>query len=160
VVSTQKPTGPRTVLWALVVCVRDGTVHLIDYEFALEVTAGRPASLDDIYAACVVAVSSHGPFAFGRPSDQYSVAFLVFQMPDGQIQVSPDIFDDVTPVVSPTTAQVIGAFGVIQGQIIARLAADLAAQVAVQATMSLLTSLAPSLAEVDENKSKGGLIVA
>lgn len=153
--------GPFSVAWAFVVGVDDsGRIYLIDHEFVTDVYAKRAASLDDIHAACYVAASVGTHFAFHRPStDAYTVAFLVFQLPDGHIVASPDIFDEIIPVTSPGEAQVLGAFGVLQGQIIASKAANMAAQVAVQATLSVLNAGAKQ-ANATAGKSEGGLYVA
>lgn len=158
--SSEKPTGPITVSWAFVVGVDDhGRVHMIDHEFALEVRSRRIATLDDIYAASVIA-GKHKEFSFLRPSeDVYNVAFMVFQVPEGYIAASPDVFEEIIPISSPSTAQVEGAFGVLQGQIIAQKAADMAAPLAVQATLSVLGAGAKA-ANKAEGKTEGGLYVA
>lgn len=163
--TTAKPSGPITVQWAFVVGVdSNGRIYLIDHEFVHEVKARRAAVLDDIYAASFVTTRVGTNFAFYEPGDDvYALAFLVFQMPDGYIAASPDIFDNIVPVTSPSDVQVLGAFGVLQGQIIAQRAADMAAQVAVQATLSVIKGEAQKVkAEQNraEGKSEGGLIVA
>jgi adenylate kinase len=73
-----------------------------------------------------------------------------------------DIFDNIIPVSSPSNTQVMGAFGVLQGHIIAQRAADMAAQVAVQATLSVLTNATENVQAADPEaakKTKGGLYV-
>lgn len=158
---SEEPIGPFSVQWAFVVGVDEwGNVFLMEHEDVHLVMAKRAASLDDIHAATYVILGGEHKFARYRPSSEpYVVAFLVFQLPDGHIVASPDIFDEVIPVSSPSDKQILGAFGVLQGQIIASKAANLAAQVAVQATVSVLKSSAPVDPEA-KNKTPGGLIRA
>lgn len=168
--AAEKPTGPITVMWALVVCVdADGVPYPIDHEFNYEVKTKRPASLDDIDAACMI-MGEQDAIYYKHPEagNPYSFAFLVFQMPDGHIAASPDIFEDVIPVVSPTFIQIKGALSVLRGQIIAQRTADLAGQVAgdvaakvaVQATLSVLKQAATEMDPDAAKKSQGGLYVA
>jgi len=162
--SATKPSGPITVQWAFVVGVFNGQPTLIDHDYALEVRAVRPASLDDIYSACFVA-SMEKDYWFARPTraEPYTCAFVVFQMPDGRIAASPDVFEDLSPVSRQTEAQARGAFGVLQAEIIAQKTADLAASVAAKATLSVLNNVAAQVQAADPNepkKSEGGLYVA
>lgn len=158
---SEEPTGPFGVTWAFVAGVDEwGNVFIMEHEDVHLVMARRAASLDDIHAATYVILDHERKFARYRPSSEpYVVAFLVFQLPDGHIAASPDIFDEVIPVSSPSDKQIVGAFGVLQGQIIATKAANMAAQVAVSATMSVLKQAVP----VDPDAAKktpGGLIRA
>jgi hypothetical protein len=152
-----------TVQWAFVVGVFDGSPHLIDHDYTHEVKALRPATLDDIYAACFVA-SKQKDYWFQKPSpDAYTCAFVVFQLSDGRIAASPDVFEDLIPVARQTEAQALGAFGVLQAQIIAQKTADIAAPLAAQATLSMLSASAKRVEAADPNapkKSQGGLVIA
>lgn len=155
-----KPAGPITVQWAFVVGVFDGKVTLIDHEYAHEVKASRPATLDDIHAACFVVSKQQAEYWFIEPSAQpYTCAFVIFQMPTGQIAASPDVFEDLAPVSFPNDTQAFGAFGVLQAQIIAQKTADIAAPLAAQATLSMLRQMAPADPDAP-NKTPGGLIRA
>ena len=158
--SITRPEGPITVQWAFVVGVFDGTISLIDHDFSAEVKAVRPATLDDIYAACYVTAGQKDLW-FARPSsDPYTCAFVVFQMPTGQIAASPDVFENLTPVSYPSDTQARGAFGVLQAQIIAQKTADIVAPLAAQATLSMLMANVNKADPDAPNKTSGGLIVA
>jgi len=152
---------PVTVQWAFIVAVDSyGEIVLVDHEFVTNVKAKRIATLDDIYSAAFIA-SGEYPNMWCNPGDTvYSFAFLVFQMPEGHIAASPNIFENFIVLSGPSANQVRGALGVLQGQIIAQRTADLAAQVAVQATLSVLKSSAAAADPDAKNKTKGGLIVA
>lgn len=146
-----------SVSWAFIVGVDDdGNIELIDFDDAIEVKAKRAASLDDIYSASVIASNVHD-YWFTRPSeDVYTLAFLVFQMPDGQIAASPNIFENIVAAKPfPGQAQSKGAFGVLQAQIIAQKTAD-----AIQ-MMSMVAQARANKADPDAaKKSAGGLYVA
>ena len=159
--TTDKPMGPITVQWVFVVGVDSGGhLHMIDHEYVTDVHAKRIATLDDINAAAFLG-SREKTFTFFRPSiHAYSVAFLVFQMPDGYIAASPNIFENLVPLSGPSNAQVLGAFGVLQNQIISQRLADLAAQVAGQTTLSMLRASAEAVDPDASKKTKGGLYVA
>jgi len=154
---------PLNVSWAFIIGVTDdGEPCIVDWDLAGLVQAKRPATLDDIYAACVVLQDDAlWNLAKPDPDKPYVVAFLVFQY-QGVIAASPDVFEEIIPMSGPSAAHMIGAIGVIQSQIIAQRAADLAAQVAVQATLSVLRSAAAEAEDEpqDPNKSKGGLYIA
>lgn len=156
----KKPTGPITVQWAFVAAVNsDGEVDLVDHEFVVNVKAKRVATLDDINAAAFLGSKELGVMPWINPGDLiYSTAFLVFQMPDGFIAASPNVFENIVPVTGPSTAQVLGAFGVLQNQIIAQRTADLAAPLAIQAALSFLRNEAEKTDPDAKNKTPGGLI--
>lgn len=156
---TNVPAGPTTVQWAFVVGVdSSGNFSLIDHDRVTDVRAKRVATLDDINAACVVA-SRQKSFAFWPGNGEYSVAFLVFQVPTGFIAASDNIFENIIPLSNPSDAQVLGAFGVLQNQITAERAANLAAQVAVSSTLSFLKQEAEKAMDPDApKKTPGGLI--
>lgn len=158
---TKKPVGPITVSWAYVIGVDDlGRVHMIDHDYAHEVKAKRLATLDDIYAACYVVGNKATTYALWKPSeDAYNVAFVVFQVPEGYVAASPDVFEELVSLTAPSDAQILGSLGVLQGQIIAQKAADMATPLAVQTTLSVLNAGAKE-ARKAEGKSEGGLIVA
>lgn len=141
------------VSWAFVVGVdTTGIPHFIDYEDVANVKALRAASIDDIHAAVSIAERDIG---FDVPSElPYVVAFLVFQVPNGYIAASPNIFENISPVGYPSTYHIKGALNVLQSQITAQRTLDLMASLASQVAVS-----ADKLKQ-DENKTPGGLIVA
>lgn len=152
-----KKIGPVPVIWAVVVGVNDGGgVHLIDHEYNYEVRAQRLSTLDDIYAAAFIGGQEVADdWEFEAPGDIGTLvhAFVVFQFPNGLIAASPDVFEDLVPVRVPTGVHIMGAFGVLQGQIVA------------QKTAAAFMAMAETLAAVpqpvaDPNKTPGGLIVA
>lgn len=119
--------GPIPVTWAFIVGIDgDGAISLIDHENVQEVRAVRPVCLDDIFAAAYVGGQENADdWEFTDPAGvRYAAAFVVFQMPNGTILASPDVFEDISPMTGPTGPNVKGAFGVLQAQIIAQKTAD------------------------------------
>lgn len=150
---------PTTVTWAFVVGVDwRGMPHIVDHDDVHLVQAKRLVSVDDIYAACSIAAAWPHYERTEAGHATYTTAFLVFQLPDGHIAASPNVFYEVIPMDYPSSNHIKGAFNVLQGQIISQNAASLAAPLAAQATLSVLTTKAPD-PEADK-KSKGGLLVA
>jgi hypothetical protein len=143
---------PQTVgvSWAFVIGVdTTGVPHFFDYEDVAEVKALRVAVLDDIHAAVSIASAD---MEFHSPSEiPYVVAFLVFQVPNGYIAASPNIFENISPFSYPSAYHIRGALNVLQSQITAQRTLDLLASVATAATVST--------SKPDENKTPGGLIV-
>jgi hypothetical protein len=153
-------TDPLTVSWAFVVCVDWlGQPHIIDHDEATDVTAKRVATLDDIYAASSIASGYQVYERTDAGHATYTCAFLVFQLPEGIIAASPNIFDNVVPTDYPSGNHMKGAFNVLQAQIIAQKTAEIAAPLAVQATLSVLGAGAKAQNKA-EGKSEGGLFVA
>lgn len=139
------------VNWAFVVAVDSrGHLSLIDYDHVTDVHAKRAASMDDMYSAAFLG-SMDKNLVFTKPyeDDVYSHAFLVFQIADGRVAASPNIFENVIPVAGPTGVQALGAFGVLQGLIIAQKTAEV---LAVNAAMST------ALKNQSEGKTPGGLL--
>lgn len=145
-------TTPQSIpaTWAFVVAVdSDGAIHIVDHEHVTEVHAKRVATMDDIYASSFIA-SQVSQYTFLRPhEDVYSHAYLVFQVPDGRIAASMNIFENVVPVTGPSNTHILGAFGVLQGQIIAQKTAEV---LAIEAAMST------ALKNQADGKTPGGLI--
>jgi hypothetical protein len=148
---------PMTVQWVIVAAVDDeGYIYLIDHDFVTDVQARRPATLDDIYAAAAECVKHEDLQTYSDVrEDTYTVAFLVFQTTDGHIAASPNIFDNFVPLTGPTVHNLLGAFSVLQGQIIAQKTVDL---IQMNAAMARVQNKAadPDAAK----KSSGGLYVA
>lgn len=144
--------------WAFVVGTdEDGNIYLLDHDDVLDIKARRGASLDDIYAATVIGLDQKHGYSIMRPSeDTYTVAFLVFQLPEGYIVASPNIFDNVvTTKPYPSNAQIKSAFGVLQGQIIAQKTAD-----AIQMMGAVAAAKARAADPEASKKTAGGLYVA
>lgn len=151
------------VSWAFIVAVDyNGRPEIVDLDYVTDIKASRMATLDDINAAA---------FILGQRSlleleeveeikDGYRLAFLVFQVPEGFIAASPNIFENLAPSGYAYSVTKKGAFGVLQNQITAERAANLASQVAVSATLSFLKNEAQKAMDPEaDKKSKGGLIV-
>lgn len=121
-----KATGPIPCLWAVVVGVdEDGAVYLVDHSNAQFVRSQRQASLDDIYAAAYIGGKENpDDWEFSAPDEPFVTAFVAFQISNGTILASPDVFENLTPVIGPTGTQVCGAFGVLMAQITAQKTAD------------------------------------
>lgn len=156
----EKIIDPLTVTWAFVVGVDWlGTPHIIAHDDVHLVQAKRLVSVDDIYAASSIAAEWPVYERTEAGHVTYTTAFLVFQLSDGHIAASPNIFDNVVPMDYPSSNHIKGAFNVLQGQIIAQNAASLAAPMAAEATLSVLSAGAKAQNKA-EGKSEGGLLVA
>jgi hypothetical protein len=157
---TERIVEALPVTWAFVVGVDWlGQPHFIDHDESTDVTAKRVATLDDIYAASSIASEFPVYERTEAGHATYTCAFLVFQLPEGIIAASPNIFDNVVPMDYPSGNHMKGAFNVLQAQIIAQKTAEIAAPMAVQATLSVLGAGAKAQAKA-EGKSEGGLLVA
>ena len=153
--------APIPVSWAFIVGVdRTGVPHVLEHDDVQAIHASRVATLDDINSAAFI-LGHKDLYENLYPFDEgYTIAFLVFQMPDGYIAASPNIFENVVPAGYARSIQMKGAFGVLQNQITAERAANMAAQVAVQTTLSVLKRGAEAADPDAKNKTKGGLYVA
>jgi hypothetical protein len=157
-VPESKDEGPWTANYAFVLGTReDGSVQIVDHDHVLDVRSRRVATLDDMYAAAGLAWSRE---AFpGEPQETpYVTAFLVFQLPEGPIVASPDVFHNIMTLIDPTSLQVRGACDVLRGQIVAQKAADMAAPLAIQAALSGLGAMAKAEAEHKINAQAQKLI--
>jgi hypothetical protein len=157
-VASERQIGPVNVSWAFIVGVDDdGNITLIDHDDAMGVKAKRVASLDDIYAASVVGAGMKNYWLTPPSEDAYTLAFVVFQTPEGYVAASPNIFENIVPAKpEPGQAQIKGAFGVLQGQIIAQKTADAIQMVGAMAAAAKARAADPEAAK----KSAGGLYVA
>lgn len=150
------PEASMPVTWAIVIGVDGkGLPHLIDHEDNYLVHASRPATFDDIYAACTIIGTWHFTDVYAEDVDteEYVVAFVVFQTIDGHILASPNVFEPIVPTNIPTNTHIQGGLSVLQSTITAQKSVE-AIQMA--AAMSRAMNRDP---EADK-KSAGGLYVA
>lgn len=132
----KEEAGPWTVGYAFILGTRDdGSVQVVDHEYAYEVRSKRQATLDDMYGAAGLAwTRDAGPV---QPQEApYVTAFLIFQLPEGPIIANPDVFHNIVPVTSPGSLHIKAACDVIRGQILAQKAAEMAGPLAAQAALS------------------------
>jgi hypothetical protein len=144
------------VSWAFIVGIGlKGETYLLDHGSVHTVRARRGATLDDMYGALEeIAISGsdealelHEDIEYG---DELVAAFLVFSI-DGNVALSPNVFEDVAPMSWPYPVQVRQAARAAQAQIIGKHAARMAAPVAAQA--SLATFGRASQAQTDAAQS-------
>jgi hypothetical protein len=159
-----------SVAWAFIVGVhKDGHTSVVDHDTAHMVEAVRVATLDDMYGALseifmagVKDLENIMPTE-ELPGEPFTCAFLVFSI-DGNLGLSPNVFDDISPMGYPYALQVRQACVAGQAQIMAKHAARLAGLVATNQALATVGRIGSDQAAAEQasavtqavNRSRNG----